>query len=229
MRSIYDGTDWFYQPVFIKRDSNFNLVFKKRVDKPRKFINGFTYSFPTEDNGWFGVGQSATFEEYGAITGMTYRLDANGDVLWNRFDTAQASIFGLGNYNNLYSATELPGGSIIACGYSERYDTKLWGWLLKIDRNGCVDTLHCMPVSSAQQPGFDKQVHVYPNPAGALIRIGGAEADFERYEIVDLAGRVLDRGEYTQQAIRVEGLPPGAYVLRLFKGEAVLCRKVIKL
>ena len=89
MRSIYDGTDWFYQPEFIKRDSNFNLVFKKRVDKPRKFINGFTYSFQTEDNGWFGVGQSATFEEYGAITGMTYRLDANGDVLWNRFDTAQ--------------------------------------------------------------------------------------------------------------------------------------------
>ena len=149
-----------------------NLVSEKSVGKLRKYINGFAYGFSTQDGGWFAAGQAATFEELHAYAGWTFRLDAQGDSLWSRYDTAQAPKSLLGCENVLCGAVELPGGSIIACGYTDDFTSKSWGWLLKIDRNGCVDTLNCHPVSIAPAPGNGvRGLRLYPNPVQTLLHI----------------------------------------------------------
>lgn len=73
--------------------------------------------------------------------GRTYRLSSAGDSLWSRMDT-RASIGADICRKLLEPASELPSGSIVACGYSQRFDeTTFWGWLIKVDQNGGIDTL----------------------------------------------------------------------------------------
>ena len=233
-RGVYNDAQqsWYWQPKFIKRDGKMNLVSEKSVGKLRKYINGFAYGFSTQDGGWFAAGQAATFEDLHAYAGWTFRLDAQGDSLWSRYDTAQAPKSLLGCENVLCGAVELPGGSIIACGYTDDFTSKSWGWLLKIDRNGCVDTLNCHPASIAHAPGNGARgFRLYPNPVQTLLHFSDeAQTAWDAIEVANALGQtVLRRQKPSDYTVNMAELKPGVYVVRFVKGGYVLVRTVVKM
>lgn len=223
---------WFGQPKFIKRDSNFNLVHEKLIGVPKKDANGFTSFFPTQDGGWFAAGEASTWSEIKASSGWMYKLDQQGDSLWSRMDTAQAP--GPWNcQNTLWSAFELPSGSIIACGYSERLDgPKPWGWLIKVDKNGCIDTLNCHPVSQTAGPGQPGgNLKVFPNPVrGTLHFADEIRRQWDRIEVMDALGQsVMQVRSPVGDDLDLSGLCPGVYYVRFVLRDRFVVRTVVKI
>ncbi|MBK8922145.1 MAG: hypothetical protein IPM81_11665 [Saprospirales bacterium] len=80
---------YYWQPKFVKRDSNFNLVWSRPVGEFQSFFNGFNYSFPTQNGEWMAVGNTLSGPK--TLSGWMYRMSTGGDSLWSRLDTAQAS------------------------------------------------------------------------------------------------------------------------------------------
>ncbi|MBX2889610.1 MAG: T9SS type A sorting domain-containing protein [Saprospiraceae bacterium] len=102
-----------------------------------------------------------------SLPATTFRnLVLDGDTLWNRHFTAWPDSPD-GTRNFLGGVVVLPSGSVVAAGYTERFapvSVNYQGWVIKIDKDGCVDTL-CI-TSSAPVPVEEKvEVVVYPNPA----------------------------------------------------------------
>ncbi len=218
----------YVQPKFIKRDSNFNLVFEKTVGVPNSLYNRFYYAAPMQNGDWLAAGSVLKDEK--TLAGWMYRLSSAGDSLWSRMDTAQASgpIFA---ENYLYSAAELPSGSIVACGYSQRFDEPtFWGWLIKVDQNGCIDTLSCTPMSSTQVEKLAGRLKLYPNPAQALVHFADEDQIvWDRIEVVDAAGQVLSTLiKPTGNEIDLSSLGPGAYFIRFLKSDKYVVKPVIK-
>lgn len=66
--------------------------------------------------------------------------------------------------------------------------------------------------STEEDLANSKIISIYPNPASDLIHING---DFERAEIIDVAGRVLNVYESGVSSFSVRDLKSGVYVLRI--------------
>jgi len=179
------------QPKYILRDSNFELLSETILDDADSFYNRLLDVIPLTDGGYFGVGVNA---EYGAQVPHAYawmcRIDADGNVLWeHKVNAFPESPFSVIQYLN--SAVELPGGSIVVAGYSEaNSDPKNWGLLIKVTKDGCIDTL-CTTTSLLDQiTKAQNSVTVYPNPArDYLVFDMNDNTDLARAEIFDMTGR----------------------------------------
>jgi hypothetical protein len=233
IRSQYNVTEdaFYHQPSFIIRDSNFNLIFEKPVGTLQKHINGFSHSFPTQDGGWLAVGEANTTAQLKSFTGWMYRLDTKGDSLWSRFDTAQAP-GPWGGENVFFSAAELPSGSIIACGYSDRLGgSKTWGWLLKVDQNGCMDTLHCYPISSTIEPNeANKSLRIFPNPVLSTFRfIDETQTKWDWVEVTNVLGQTIFKIPHpVNNEIDLSLLKSGVYFVRFVKLNLFMVKTIVK-
>jgi len=75
---------------------------------------------------------------------------------------------------------------------------------------------------------ISKTLQVAPNPVRDVLKIGNLDAAARyRYEIVDVRGREILKGDVIDGSIDTAGLDKGLYVLRLF-GENDLMVKFAK-
>ncbi|MFM9949595.1 MAG: T9SS type A sorting domain-containing protein [Saprospiraceae bacterium] len=226
------------QPKFVLRDENFNLVKEDTFGMADHTANGFFKTIQMNDGGLLAIGVKPHYyavepaqTTYNSLSGWMLRLDSEYNTLWSRADTAFWSNE-MGSENYLYDAVELPGGSIIACGYSTTYEPQIkdWAWLIKVDKDGCLDTLFCAPVNSVsfQEPGAN--LKIYPNPTHSIINIetdhGGA---WDRIVLYNAAGQVINTltgGINTQ--LDISDLPDGMYFIQLTKKGHSTTRKIVK-
>jgi hypothetical protein len=77
---------------------------------------------------------------------------------------------------------------------------------------------------STDQYFNEREVIIFPNPlpVGSELHVG----DFDRLEIVDLNGRLIETFDSTDEKI-VPSLPAGVYVIRLFRGDLTAQRKLL--
>ena len=84
--------------------------------------------------------------------------------------------------------------------------------------------------------GFDEQaaassLDVYPTPATSqlFVRLGANGSPFRNYELTDITGRKILSGELPQSlnAINVQDVPAGHYLLKVFSEEAMQTRQVL--
>lgn len=231
--------DIFRQPKFVIRDENFNLIRNDTFGVADFPIHHFSKAIELSEGGWLGVGVKPSYYDvpplstwYNSVSGWMVRLDDQGDQLWSRVDTAFWSME-TGSANFLYDAVELPGGNIIACGYSRTYDpvAKDWGWLIKVNKDGCVDTLNCMPISSGGLPYLpENSVVVYPNPTRSVINFGSETVQqWDQVEVVNTAGQIVRVLKNTREnAIDLSDMQDGIYFLRLIKANRSVTRKIVK-
>jgi hypothetical protein len=75
-----------------------------------------------------------------------------------------------------------------------------------------------------QMPG----VRIYPNPFGEQLQIE-TEGSF-RYEVLDLLGRVIERGEGMEgrAVVKLNTMAQGNYLIKLYHGQGVSVHKVLK-
>jgi len=214
---------------FIERDSTYNLIAQKSYGG---FHNlNWMLNFKQLANGdYLIIGSNVvSFDppaQYVSLhMGSLLRVSPTGDSIWNYVDTVFAAAL-----NTIYDAVELPSGSIIACGYSRTNDpAKDWGWLIKVSKDGCVDTLNCFPMSSVGDFMKEQQIKVYPNPTSDFIYLDLPESEQSEYQIIDLSGNFIKSGIVSDSKISTSHLPSGGYVLKVRSKNGVFVKKIIKI
>jgi len=229
------------QPKFVIRDANFNIVsdvaFGAR-DSPR---NGFYHSAQLSDGGWVCVGTRSVrypiapyvpLDYFNSTSGWMVKVSPQGDSLWGRIDTAHWSSKN-GSYNELRSVIELPSGSIVACGETQTVEPsqslKSWGWLLKVDKNGCLDTLHCATSGVPEVSDALAALSVFPNPARDAVTFDFAlpeRTEMVSIRVFDVNGRAVfqrdglptSEGHYVWET---EGNPMGIYFYQFLSERVV--------
>jgi hypothetical protein len=208
----------------IERDSDYNIVNEQTYGTFRP--SNFLRNFKKVSDGFLVLGQRVfPLPPPGIARGSMLKINSNADSIWNYLDTAFTFATNL-----LYDAVELPSGSIIACGYSRTTNPlKDWAWLVKVSKDGCMDTLNCFPVSSIEAIKVEKQVKIYPNPASDFIYLDLPEGERAEYQLYDLTGLLIKSGLQSDSKIDISGLPPGGYILQIRARDRVSSKKIIKI
>ena len=222
------------QPRVVVRDGNFNIVNAVDLDDMDANGNFILNMLPLENGDFLGLGKNnekvpnpVLAEDHGYA--WMVRMEYDGDTLWERKDLVfPDSIFATGQY--LHSAVELSSGSIIAAGYYDSSaDPKNWGILIKVDKDGCIDTLLCSGITPVEEVHPAVEVRVWPNPASSHVDFYFQNATGGQHRqllITDLAGRpvqhfALPEGETSLRWNAAE-VPPGVYFYRYMENGVLL-------
>ncbi|MDX2280108.1 MAG: T9SS type A sorting domain-containing protein, partial [Saprospiraceae bacterium] len=168
-----------------------------------------------------------------ALAGWMYKFDNNLDSIWSREDTV---FYNLQIYTEhwLNGAVQLPSGSVIAAGQINVYypaPGKSWGWLIKVNRDGCIDTLACSVSAIIDQKNSREVViNVYPNPTNGLLFFDETEVRWDKIEIIDSQGRVMKVfNSFSKHELDLKEMPVGIYTIRFVRqGESVV-RRILKM
>ncbi len=153
-----------YRPQLVKRDQNFNLVWRKNYGE-FYYRNVFTsLSFGPD-----GALCAAGYIPEDVTWGRVVKIDTSeGSIIWDTRDTAFV-IPGWGSRNRMEGITVLLGGSVISVGYTMDHTFHENGLVYKITKDGCIDTL-CSTVAISELSYItDDHVNVFPNPACQFI------------------------------------------------------------
>jgi hypothetical protein len=234
-KSVYNAAynELWRQPKFVIRDSNFNILSDISFGAANSSENSFYHTIQINSGGWLCTGtESVRYpippivpeDQQNAIAGWIVRVGNNSDSLWGRIDTANWSLI-RGSENYLYSATELPSGSIAAIGYTNINDGPLsprsLGWLIKVNKNGCMDTLNCSTVETFSVSSAQVAARISPNPATNTVRINfGDEIKTEcQILLLDLTGRIVAMQSvgagFSQSSLSLEKCQSGMYIVQI--------------
>ena len=227
--------DGFFQmqPKFIIRDSNFNLITEKVYNDTIGFDNKFIDMIPMSSGGWLAVGKTFLNSTEPPHRGWMVRLDEQGDTIWTRSDIAIENDTMTSRINELIAAVELPSGSIIAAGNCVTLQPgKNWGWIIKVDKNGCIDTLLCHPTVNLKEHKPKEPIRVFPNPTSQNVTFSFSSSSNKQLIINDLSGRVIAEAmipSYQNQYVwSSENHPPGVYFYQVFSGrEKIQSGKIV--
>jgi hypothetical protein len=189
---------------------------------------------PTPDGNWVAVGQWATPitmpPEFGPnyLGGATFKFTSGGDSLWARLDTAFWHPT-CGSTNYLGGGAVLSSGSIVAAGYADIYclppTPRSYGWVLKISKDGCIDTL-CI-TTDINTPQQNEDVKIFPNPTTGIVNINGCE--YCKVEVFDLLGKLMHRQVKLNNPVDFSFLPDGVYLMKISDEKRLLTiGKIIK-
>jgi Secretion system C-terminal sorting domain len=211
--------DFGTRPKLVCRDSNFNLVWEKYLsifnDKSASILD----ITPTSDGNYLVVGKWT-----GYTTPAICKFSPDGDIIWSYYD--QDTFFTNGD-SFLGGVVELPSGSVVAAGYSEDYTiSKSYGLLIKLDKNGRMDTLGMI---STYETDLASKIKVYPNPSNSIINIENPIG--EKIEIYDMEGRKVRECRITSdaQVIDVSNLSTGTYHLKMSDKKLRVTYPIIKI
>lgn len=233
---IYPTAGWGSYCKIVRRDDNYNLVWERIVSPTAYSGNVMIDIKPTPDGNWIAAGEWATpllfippntWEQY--LPAFTYKFTTDGDSLWSRQDTifwdsdtlcsSEAYVGGV---------AVLPSGSIITTGYTDRYcadPQRSFGWVMKISKDGCIDTL-CVTTGLDIQPYEKDDIVVYPNPTSGVIYIDNCQGCAA--EVFDARGSLARQQQNVSSQIDLLGLPDGMYMVRLSNGKIYYNKKIIK-
>ena len=213
------GTTPLGQPTLSRLDSNFQIKWVRHFGyigsaaadvEFRKFDR-------TVDGNYIGAGETIVKinDEYSRSVGWLYKFSPAGDSLWERLIDPPVPVV----YTNLGffgGVGVLSSGSIVAGGAANE-GNKLYGWLVKVTNDGCIDTLYCQSVSTAA-PGWAGEIPpggivLYPNPASGACTIL-TRAPIRQVRMFDFAGREAPVVFEYPSGIRFSpGLAPGVYTV----------------
>jgi len=192
----------FLQPLLIFRDTSYKIVRRDTFGNLLGVIHNFVNIHKLQNGDWLTVGVKPVLypgppeiQPINSLSGWIARFEENGDKVWSVVDTAFWSNIS-GSDNNLYDAVELSSGSIVACGYNRTREpsAKDWGWVIKIDRNGCIDTLFCGTVANKEiGKQEDISFNVFPNPSTDQVNFLFNNIPIISLSIFDCHGSLVGR------------------------------------
>ncbi len=215
--------DFGLHPKIVCRDNSFNLVWERYLGNYPTSANQTIDLQTTHDGNYIVTGRSAFEASVGGC--FVYKFAPNGEGIWRYLDNCEP-VEDCEQY--LGGVTELPGGSVVAAGYVENFaEGKAYGLLIKLDKNGCIDTL-CSGTTGTYEVELVSKIKVYPNPTSDMVTIRNPIGNV--IEIFDLAGRLVrsERVSGDTQMISLQGIPPSAYVVRMQEKTLRVSYQIIK-
>ncbi len=228
--TVLNADEIAFQGAIVKRDTNFNIIWSTLFGEPTSWRNNFTDLTPTPDGGWVASGQyvEPAYSYDGLRSVILAKVNADGDSLWSRIDT----VFSLqGSTHYPAGVVSLPSGSIMACGYADRYQPapgKSIAWLIKVDKHGCIEP-GCNPLlDGLNLSPMLEEFKVFPNPTTDNIHISG-EGFFDVL-LYDLQGRLLNNkpDNYNSTMLNLKHLDRGIYFIKIRRGNLILTKKILK-
>ncbi|HZV71488.1 MAG TPA: T9SS type A sorting domain-containing protein [Saprospiraceae bacterium] len=203
-----------YAPEIVCRDSLFNLKWK-RTYGDTFYLNWFSNIVVGPDNFLYAAGYIPDGVTWGRVCKIN---PENGDLIWEARDTA-FYIPGWGSRNRLEGLTVLPGGSVIAVGYTVDYAYHENGLLYKVTADGCIDTL-CSTVGIQEYIYVQQhKVKVYPNPAVDEINFDVGDLKDLQLKLFSLQGQKIIHQDLIAGNNKIKldkNLTPGLYIWRVF-------------
>jgi hypothetical protein len=222
---------WTLQPKVIVRDINFDLIWEKTFGLSNSNENQLTCLNVTHDNNWVASGFMKNPQTPNTLSGSINKFTNTGDSIWSRYDTV---IYYATAYtsHSISGTVVLPSGSIITCGSVDDYSNlgKSYAWLLKINKNGCIDTLNCI-ISHTYIYDGNSNISVFPNPTTSKAYFNSSDnLNLEAITILNSSGIVIKTifpNEINE--IDLSELSTGMYTLQFRWGNKILIKKIIKL
>lgn len=225
----------------VKRDSNFNLVWIRNLSP---FVTNESRPLDmvaTPDGNWVALGvyvssDSDTLTSNDWVGNCLYKFSSEGDSIWSRCDSISTdSFFHLGE---LFGITTLSSGSIIGAGLTERHGggipSRNSGWLLKVSKNGCVDTLCDISTTLFPPKPILEKINLFPNPTSDKITLDFSSNQKGKHwiSVFNLSGEeILSRSIMErQEEIDLSHFAAGVYFYRIMnnQNEIIKSGKIIK-
>ncbi|MEZ4918978.1 MAG: T9SS type A sorting domain-containing protein [Saprospiraceae bacterium] len=215
----------------VKRDSLFNLIWEKSLSpRPGKSNRaGWLQSSP--DGNWIASGwcKMDTLSEEGnpIYSGFIYKFSSEGDSIWavylNPEDSLKGDIYpekmvvspsGSVYWVNRYNQSTNPGGT--------------WGWLVKVDKDGCAQTLcNTADLIEVSQKVSPPELVVFPNPAYDYVEV---QTEYPgKLELFSMEGKL----QYTERIsagntrVGLNSMPTGVCTVRFVRTNGVIDYKHI--
>ncbi|MGB3078017.1 MAG: T9SS type A sorting domain-containing protein [Saprospiraceae bacterium] len=229
------GQETNFGPVvggeIVRRDSSFNIVWRKQYGVPDSQFTGLGDMVLSRDGHLLVTGQNVDSSmNFNAARIMKICLD--GSVQCEIRDTGIALPNGQ-SLNLMEGIVESESGSIYAVGYTYKNANFYEGLLLKINKDGCIDTI-CTTTAIEDQIHLEEdKVLLYPNPTRDELTIQFSDEipknTFVR--IYDTYGRELKSSHLyeSKNILDLSGLPNGVYMLQISDEKHLIAtRKFIK-
>ncbi len=101
------------------------------------------------------------------------------------------------------------------------------------NRSGCLTTAQILAACKRQgqnsQPGQSNDILLFPNPTKGKVFIKGRMIDGAQVVLFDTAGRKISTRTVEGQTFNIEALAVGFYRLRIFAGDRVFNKSLIKM
>jgi len=227
--STYPSGIFDRDAYFCKIDSYFNIIWESQYPLAPEL--GYMSSIKENPDGSF-ISVGGGKKENGEDEGILVKLDAQGQLLWQRHYQHALDPFYV---NYLYDVVATSDGGYVAGGGTLPVPQGQQIWLLKVDSMGCLvpgcDTLVSVFELDKNTAGFE----IFPNPASENLNVY-----FEHVEpnpegiftVYDLQGRALHSFAATTSGVTyivsVVDLPAGMYVLEYSDSRARVSKKWVR-
>ncbi len=231
---VVSPDEWESKCKVVRRDSNFNLVWERILSPEGTYVNRISDLAPTPDGNWMASGtwayRTGSGQDDIIFYNCLYKLNDQGDTLLGVRLKAPLGYEGVSSPGGF---TVLPSGSVVWALRYDRYEplpAQSFGWLIKVDNDGCVDTLCQMSGLSPELPPVETvPVHMYPNPAHNEVTFELPTIDSPALlRIFDLSGNLLWLHKFQSNTVwQAESFPSGLYFYTIgCEGQPILSGKI---
>lgn len=226
------GFGYFQAGQVVRRDQDFNLVWRRSYGSPDNYFNGLGDMIISADSNLLLTGQVLD-ESQKFVLQRVLKICPNGEVLWELRDTGL--ILNNGESLNFMEGIATSScNSVYAVGYTYKSANFYEGLLLKISGDGCIDTLCTSTDIENLIRSQEDIIRVYPNPTSSDLHIQMQNVSQEPVNIslYNHFGVLLKSFSYssTNMDIDISFLPAGLYWLSAESdGRRLGVTKVLKL
>ena len=192
------------------------------------------FAVEEDNNGDFVICGTTPYSYY--EHGWLIKVSKQGQLIWQRLYRAITDTV-CGATNRLNALTILPDNSIVACGETNTAPLcspiagiTQFGWLIKVDANGCMDNGFCGYTAVEEVPTTIPQVVLYPNPAHNLLHLSIAQLGEYEISFYNLMGQKIHCQQVDNEAnLDLSKWESGLYFYQLQKeGKQVGSGKIMK-
>ncbi len=222
-------------PYVVKRDANFNKLWERRIAN-NYLGNGlglFLDLKQTNDGHYLMLGDVGLPEPIDPDNNpqarrytCLYKVTTDGDSLFRQSESIQLEQGNNTNDHRSGGFVELPSGSIIVAARFVEQDVATYGWLYKVDKNGCMFPDDCITTDVEVVHIESNAIKISPNPTSDIVYV---ESDVVPDEIIllDMSGHVLSSVTHRSE-MDIRDFPVGVYLLKVRVGEEVYLEKVLR-
>jgi hypothetical protein len=226
------GFGFFQASQVVRRDKDYNLIWRKPYGDPDNYYNGFGDLIVAPDSNLLLTGQILD-ESKKFVSQRILKICPDGEILWELRDTG--IVQPTGESLNFMEGIAAPlCNSVYSVGYTYKSSGFYEGLIFKVSGDGCIDTL-CTTVDIENILKAESQKMVIsPNPASSSIqvRLANDPHDPGSIKVYDSLGALKQSFNISSSisVLDVSSLPNGAYWLVAESGGKLLAtQKLIKI
>jgi hypothetical protein len=226
------GFGFFKAGQAVRRDQNFNLIWRKPFGEPDNYYNGLGDLIISTDSNLLITGQILD-ESKKFVLQRVMKICPDGEIIWEVRDTGIILNSGQ-SLNFMEGITASSCSSTYAVGYSYKSSGFYEGLILKVSGDGCIDTV-CTTTNIEDLIRVENQeMLIYPNPASSSIHIllGNNLTGSIEIRLYDLMGTLRKSFSVSDSIseLDISSLPNEVYwLVAKSNGKTIATQKFLKL